>query len=118
MSVTRRLFNVARAELKSAFGRRRPQEEPQHEPEPKAEAPPERPTRRAEQGTEVHRYYANLELPYGAPLDEVKAAYRRLMRSYHPDHHANDPERQRLATELSQQLRVAYEALVAHLSSR
>jgi hypothetical protein len=31
--------------------------------------------------------YARLELPDGAPLDEVKRAYRRLARALHPDLH-------------------------------
>lgn len=113
MSVTRRLFNVARAELKSVFRRR--EDEPEPPPEDAAApqvsaAPGDTP--------EIRRFYANLELPFGASLDEVKAAYRRMMRSYHPDHHATDPERLRVATELAHQLRTAYDGLVAHLSRR
>lgn len=112
MSVTRRLFNLARAELKSAFGRREvePELPPKEETPEVSPAPGDTP--------EIRRFYANLELPFGASLDEVKAAYRRMMRSYHPDHHATDPERLRVATELSHQLRAAYDGLVAHLSRR
>jgi DnaJ-domain-containing protein 1 len=112
MSVTRRLFNVARAELKSVF--RRHEDEPQTE----HEAEPPRPSPAPGDTPEIRRFYANLELPFGASIDEVKAAYRRMMRSYHPDHHANDPERLRVATELAHQLRAAYDGLVAHLSRR
>lgn len=36
-------------------------------------------------------YYANLELPYGATLEEVKVAWKRLMKQYHPDRHAHRP---------------------------
>lgn len=59
----------------------------------------------------VRQYYANLELPFGASLDEVKQAYRRLMRQYHPDKHQSDPARRQLATRLSQKLTVAYNEL-------
>lgn len=31
------------------------------------------------------RYYANLELPYGAGFDEVINAYHTLLRKYHSD---------------------------------
>jgi DnaJ-domain-containing protein 1 len=60
---------------------------------------------------QVRQYYANLELPFGADLDEVKQAYRRLMRQYHPDKHQSDPARRQLATQLSQKLTVAYNEL-------
>lgn len=69
----------------------------------------------AEAPPEIRRFYANLELPDGASLDEVKAAYRRLMRRYHPDKHHGDPERAAAATRLAHELRQAYEGLLRHL---
>jgi curved DNA-binding protein CbpA len=60
---------------------------------------------------ELRQYYANLELPFGADLDQVKQAYRRLMRQYHPDKHHADAARRQLATQLSQKLTVAYNEL-------
>lgn len=126
MTLGRRLWNVARAELRGVFRRepaapevaraeptaeaRRP-EPPPPEPPPRAR-PPRAPTREAE----LRQWYANLELPYGASADEVRAAYRRLMRRYHPDLHHGDEAAQRVATELSQALRRAYEGLLAHLA--
>lgn len=62
----------------------------------------------------IRRYYANLELPVGASLPEVKAAYKRLVRTYHPDRHGQDPAAARITIEL----RTAYEALETHLSAR
>lgn len=59
------------------------------------------------------QYYANLELPPFAPLDDVKRAYKELIRRYHPDKHAGDPERQKVANELTQSLTKAYEAILA-----
>ena len=53
------------------------------------------------------QYYAQLEVPFGADLGQVKAAYRRLMRKYHPDRF-QDPQKAALATELTQKLSQAY----------
>ncbi len=61
------------------------------------------------------QYYANLELAPGASLHDVKQAYKALVKRYHPDRHAGDPERARIATELVQSLTRAYEALTKHL---
>lgn len=62
-------------------------------------------------------YYANLEVPYGSDLPTVKESYRKLMRRYHPDRHANDPEMEAMATELSQELTRAFTAIEAYLTS-
>jgi curved DNA-binding protein CbpA len=59
----------------------------------------------------IAQYYERLELPYGASWDEVKAAFRRLMRKYHPDLHAGNPEKLKAATEVSQALTQAYNEL-------
>jgi DnaJ-domain-containing protein 1 len=63
------------------------------------------------EATEVRRWYARLELPYGAPMDEVKHSYRRLMRLYHPDRHTSDADTEAIATRISQDITVAYEGL-------
>lgn len=121
MSLRRRFINVARAELSDwarrwqevggaersepAFARARTEDEPAaHErPDP---IPPE-----------VARYYANLELPVGSSAEEVRAAYKRLMRRYHPDRHLADEHKAKVATQLAQELRVAYEGLLRHLGA-
>ncbi len=61
------------------------------------------------------RYYANLELPYGAGLDTVSGAWRRLVKEYHPDLHSADEQKKRTATELVKGLNRAYEELSKHL---
>jgi curved DNA-binding protein CbpA len=66
---------------------------------------------------QIRRYYANLELPVGATADEVKSAYRRLIRRYHPDRH-REPSAQRAAAELARELRNAYEGLLRFLEDR
>ncbi|MCL4704681.1 J domain-containing protein [bacterium] len=62
------------------------------------------------------RYYANLELPYGADLVKVRQAWKNLLRKYHPDLHSHDPEKRRVATELAQGLNRAYEELEKRLT--
>ncbi len=52
-------------------------------------------------------YYANLELPPGASYEKVKAAYRRLLRNYHPDKHDLDPSKSKTAEEISKRLNEA-----------
>ena len=61
-------------------------------------------------------YYANLDLPYGADLAAVKAAWKRLMKKYHPDRHAQDPAKRQVANELCAELTRAYRELERALS--
>jgi len=70
------------------------------------------------QEKQLAQYYANLELEPGASLDDIRTAYRELMRKYHPDKHLGDPERHKAATLLAQNLTTAYKALVDHLEKR
>ncbi len=125
MSLRDRLFNVAKAELKGAarkireaaddlLGERTTEPRARFDFEDEDYEPPVTSANDRE-SAEIRRYYANLELPIGATLPEVKAAYRRLMRRYHPDRHQTDPERAKAANELAQRLREAYEGLTAHL---
>ena len=65
----------------------------------------------------LFQYYANLEVPYGSDLATVKKSYRRLLRKYHPDKHSGDPEREQLATQLTQELTRAYTAVTQHIES-
>ena len=45
-----------------------------------------------EQGAQ-HQHYAILGVPATASLDEVKQAYRRKAREYHPDLHPDEKEK-------------------------
>lgn len=67
---------------------------------------------------QVRTWYARLELHNGASAEEVRRAFRALMRRYHPDRYTGDAEQEELATRLSQDLTVAYEGLLAHLGER
>lgn len=61
------------------------------------------------------RWYKTLELEPGADLPTVRKAYRRLMRTYHPDKFVNDPEKLRAATEMARRLTEAYNGLSRYL---
>jgi hypothetical protein len=64
------------------------------------------------------KYFSNLELPTNANRKEVKASWRRLMKKYHPDLHSTDPQKRKVATELSQGLTEAYKILDKELAKR
>jgi len=65
----------------------------------------------ADHDTQRLRWYRTLELEPGADLVAVRKAYRRLLKIYHPDRHANDPEKYRAATEVTRKLTEAYDGL-------
>jgi len=114
MSLSKRLYNHARAELKAAL--RRFDEPATADFDEPYQAPPVAASPTAmNEPAEVSRWYGNLELPLGASAAEVRAAYRRMMRRYHPDRQGMDPKREEVATELTRELRAAYEGLLAHL---
>lgn len=118
MSLRRRFINVARAEVSDWL--KRLQDSGRSEPafaEARSSEVPKSETREDPISADIARYYANLELPVGASADEVRAAYKRLMRRYHPDRHQSDAQKAKVATQLAQELRVAYESLLRHLGS-
>jgi DnaJ-domain-containing protein 1 len=55
--------------------------------------------------------YANLKVPFGAPLAEVKASYKKLLRQYHPDRHASDPQKFKLATEITSKINQSFQKI-------
>jgi DnaJ-domain-containing protein 1 len=59
-------------------------------------------------GSKEAEYYKVLELPEGAPFEQIKKSYRRLMKIYHPDMFHNDPEKQDIARQISEKLNEAY----------
>lgn len=61
------------------------------------------------------RWYRTLELEPGADLKQVRRAYRKLLLQYHPDRHANDPDKYRAATEVTRKLTEAYNGLTRYL---
>lgn len=131
MSIVDRLFRIARSKL-GEF--RHPYQytstdipfQDMNDPQPHQRRQNERQQQRdqhyhqqskksAHQDPKLAAYYANLELPYGADLVQVRAAWKRLMRQYHPDRHSQDPEKRKVAEQLTQGLNEAFHALEKHL---
>ena len=128
MSLRKRLFLAARTELTAVFRKLTNTksvisdsiERELKEAEAKLEA---RQTQGRESSSspmanmpvQISRAYANLELPIGANADEVRAAYRRLMKRYHPDQHHRDSGKAQAANELTRKLKDAHDALLEFL---
>lgn len=118
MGIGRRLFDLVRANVghylrsdETAPPRQRWRPPPPGSEGPRApgpEAPPGPP-----RGSDpLRRAYRALELPFGAGPDAVRHAHRQLMRRYHPDNFARDPERLADATRLAQELTEARDLLL------
>lgn len=54
------------------------------------------------------KYYNVLELEYGADFSAIKRAYKKLLKKYHPDLYANNPEKEKVAKEVTKQINEAY----------
>jgi DnaJ-domain-containing protein 1 len=61
--------------------------------------------------------FAELGLPPGAPLEDCKAAYKRLLKIHHPDRHAGHPGNMKKATEKSARLNAAFDRIETYYSS-
>lgn len=61
--------------------------------------------------------YKALGVSYGAPMAEVKSAYKRLLKQWHPDRHSGSPEELKSATETSARLNAAYAHIEASIAS-
>ncbi len=72
-------------------------------------------TRRSSPVDDMAAHYKTLEVSVGAEFSEIKKAYRRLMRKYHPDRHGGNPKKEKAAHELSMKVSLAYQALEKEL---
>jgi DnaJ-domain-containing protein 1 len=106
----KRLFKIAQAEFNDYRLKNKrdekdfPPEEPAYQ-EPVVSAP-----------DPLAQYYANLEIPVGSDRATVKKAWKTQMKKYHPDLHCADPEKKRIAEELTLQLTEAHRILDTALS--
>jgi hypothetical protein len=55
--------------------------------------------------------YANLEVPFGADIETVRKSYKSLILRYHPDKHAGDPEKHRIALEITKKINESFERI-------
>lgn len=53
----------------------------------------------------------------GADLPAVRKAYRRLLKQYHPDKFAKDPDKYKAATEVTRNITEAYDGLTTLLGA-
>lgn len=111
MDVFERIFRIARSHLGS-------DKEPWNEAGGSAGPPPSDRERHRQtrpptpQGDpRLAGYYANLEVPYGSDLKTIRSAWKKLLKKYHPDLHGRDPEKKRIANELTAELTQAYQEL-------
>jgi curved DNA-binding protein CbpA len=63
-------------------------------------------------------YYAALELKSGASLEEVKRAYKDMVKVWHPDRFSHDPRLQQRAQEKLKEINLAYQRLESLLQDR
>ena len=77
-----------------------------------------RPPRPGSPQAQVAEWYRILDLQVGADMAAIKTSYRQLMRKYHPDMHAGNPQKQKAANELSMRVTTAYNGLVEHLDKK
>ncbi|MCE9579046.1 MAG: J domain-containing protein [Deltaproteobacteria bacterium] len=78
-------------------------------------SPPRPP--RGSNAAQLTEWYKQLDVQPGADLAEIKSAYRKMMRKYHPDLQA-DPTKKRAATELTMRVNTAYNGLVEYLEKK
>ncbi len=79
---------------------------------------PHRPGRTEVFPREVREAYAVLELPLGSDRGRIHEAHASLLARYHPDRHADHPQRHQTAIELSRKIGEARDLLVAWLEGR
>lgn len=65
------------------------------------------------QNKDIAQHYKTLDVEYGADAATVKKSYRKLMRKFHPDLHA-DPKKKAAATKLTVKISAAYTAIEEH----
>lgn len=64
--------------------------------------------------SDLDTYYQLFALKPGASKQDLKQAYKRLAKQWHPDKFANDPANARIAEEKIKAINVAYELLQTH----
>ncbi|MEM9539560.1 MAG: DnaJ domain-containing protein [Cyanobacteria bacterium P01_E01_bin.42] len=62
----------------------------------------------------MNQYYERLDLKPGASPEEIKQAYRKLVKKWHPDRFPDEPQRQQQAEEKIKEINEAYEYLKAY----
>lgn len=61
--------------------------------------------------------YKVFDLPVGTKLPEVKSSYKKILKEFHPDRHAGNPEMLKKATEYSAKVNAAYQRIEQYLDT-
>jgi DnaJ-domain-containing protein 1 len=102
----KRLFKIARAEFNHFSRKNKGEDTPLSEQAEFFDLRQE-----PESSNPLAEYYANLEIPVGSDRATIKQAWKTQMKKYHPDLHCADPEKKRIAEELTRQLNQAHRIL-------
>lgn len=104
MDILQRLYRIARSQVENDVSFDRPFAGAQYS----RPADTDRDREPTPQNAELARCYANLEIPYGSDLETARRAWKRLLKKYHPDLHAGDPKKRRVADQLTAELTLAF----------
>ena len=113
MDIFSRLYNIIRAETGSEREPVWEADEAFEEPAEPAPGPPN-----PAQDPELARCYAHLEIPYGANLESSRRAWKRLLKKYHPDLHAHDAQKRRIADQLAAELTRSFQEIEKFLQQK
>jgi DnaJ-class molecular chaperone len=67
---------------------------------------------------QLARDYRNLEIEPGLGEVEVKSAYKKMLMKYHPDKFGSDPEKQKVATQITIKVNESYQRILQYLQNR
>ncbi|RCK81406.1 MAG: hypothetical protein OZSIB_2275 [Candidatus Ozemobacter sibiricus] len=67
---------------------------------------------------ELQKHLRLFSLRSSATFNDVKAAYRRLAKEWHPDRFVDDPGMRRIAEDRIKEINIAYDFLVRHFSQK
>ena len=107
----RRLFNIARAEFNDFAQKKKWGEKDTSSTEPEFFDLHQKPVSPFSAPDPLAEYYANLEIPVGSNRATIKKAWKTQMKKYHPDLHCADPEKKRIAEDLTRRLTQAHRIL-------
>ncbi len=123
MGILNRIYNIARSEVNARFRRDKTKrtEIPDFDDlftntgsQGKSGAKTDSQSRASGRDPKLEQWYSILEIPYGSDFAAVQKAWKSQLRKYHPDRHTSDPERAKIAHEVTQQLNQAFAGLEKH----
>lgn len=68
--------------------------------------------------TDLQKYLRMFNLKPSAVYSEVKAAYRRMVKEWHPDRYTDDPGMRLIAEDRIKEINIAYDFLARHFSQK